>query len=77
MKIRSRKKISTTNRKNYATTNTKNQNIDPVIRQLKSWHKFKTKQAKADSTIFGDKTLLRYFRKLNNTNINENTDFLE
>ena len=53
------------------------QNLDPVIRQLKSWHKYKTKPAKADTTILGNKTLLRYFRKFNNTTINENTDLLE
>ena len=53
------------------------QNLDPVIRQLKSWHKCKTKPTKADTTILGNKTLLRYFRKFNNTTINENTDLLE
>ena len=53
------------------------QNLDPVIRQLKSWHKYKTKPIKADSTILGNKTLLRYFHKFNNTTINENTDLLE
>ena len=55
----------------------KYQNLDPVIRQLKSWHKYKTKPAKADTTILGNKTLLRYYRKFNNTSINENTDLLE
>ena len=53
------------------------QNLDPVIRQLKSWHKYKTKPVKADTTILGNKTLLRYFRKSNNTAIDENTDLLE
>ena len=53
------------------------QNLDPVIRQLKSWHKYKTKPTKADTTILGNKTLLRYFRKYNNTTINEITDLLE
>ena len=53
------------------------QNLDPIIRQLKSWHKYKTKPVKADSTILGNKTLLRYFRKFNNTTINETTDLLE
>ena len=53
------------------------QNLDPVIRQLKSWHKYKTKPVKADTTILGNKTLLRYFRTFNNTTINENTDLLE
>ena len=53
------------------------QNLDPVIRQLKSWHKYKTKPAEADTTIFGNKTLLRYFRKFNNTTIDEKTDLLE
>ena len=33
----------------------KYQNFDPVIRQLKSWHKYKTKPAKADATILGNK----------------------
>ena len=53
------------------------QNLDPVIRQLKSWHKYKTKPLKSDTTFLGNKTLLRYFRKFNNTTINENTDLLE
>ena len=53
------------------------QNLDPIIRQLKSWHKYKTKPTKADSTILGNKTLLRYFRKFNYTTINETTDLLE
>ena len=48
----------------------KHQNLDPVIRQLKSWHKNKTKPIKADITILGNKTLLRYFRKINITSIN-------
>ena len=51
--------------------------FDPVIRQLKSWHKYKTKPAKVDTTILGNKTPLQYFRKFNNTTINENTDLLE
>ena len=33
----------------------KYQNFDPVIRQFKSWHKFKTKPTKADTTIIGKK----------------------
>ena len=53
------------------------QNLDPVIIQLKSWHKYKTKPVKTDTTILGIKTLLRYFRKFNYTTINENTDLLE
>ena len=53
------------------------QYFDPIIRQLKSWHKYKTKPAKADTTILGNKTPLRYFRKFNDTTINENTDLLE
>ena len=56
------------------------QSFDPIIRQLKSWHniyKYKTKPAKADTTILGSKTLIRYFRNFNNTTINENTDLLE
>ena len=55
----------------------KYQNLDPVIRQLKSWHKYKTKPTKADTTNLGNKTLLRYFRKFKNTTINENTGILE
>ena len=55
----------------------KYQNLEPVIRQLKSWHKYKTKQAKADATILGNKTFLRYFRKFNKTTIHESTDLLE
>ena len=55
----------------------KYQNLDPVIRQLKSWLKYKTKPAKADTTTLGNKTLLRYFRKFNNTTIIENTDILD
>ena len=53
------------------------QNLDPVIRQLRSWHKYKTKHVKADTTILGNKTILRYFRKFNNTSINENIGLLE
>ena len=41
----------------------KYQNFDPVIRQIKSWHKYKTKPRKADTTILGNEILLRYFRK--------------
>ena len=52
----------------------KYQNFDPVIRQLKSWHKYKTNPIKADTTTLGNKTLLRYFRKFNNTSINKKTD---
>ena len=55
----------------------KYQNFDPVIRQLKSFHKYKTKPTKADVTILGNKTLLRYFRKYNNTTVNEITDLLQ
>ena len=55
----------------------KHQNLDPVIRQLKFWHKYKTKPIKEDTSIPGNKLLLRYFRKCNNTFINENTDILE
>ena len=36
----------------------KHQNLDPVIRQLKSWHKYKTQSTKADTTILGNKTLI-------------------
>ena len=55
----------------------KYQNLDPVIRQLKFWHTYKTKPIKTDITILGNKTLLRYFRKVNKTSINENTNILE
>ena len=34
------------------------QNLDPVIRQLKSWHNIKTNPVKADFTILGNKTFL-------------------
>ena len=37
----------------------KHQNLNPVIRQLKSWHKCKAKQIQANFTILGNKTLLR------------------
>ena len=37
----------------------------------------KTKPAKADTTILGNKTLLQFFRNFDNTTINENTDLLE
>ena len=40
-------------------------------------HKYITKPTKTNITILGNITLLRYFRKLNNTTINENTDILE
>ena len=53
------------------------QNLDPVIRQLKSWHKYKTKSINADITIFENNTLLRFFKKFNNTTINENKILLE
>ena len=55
----------------------KNQNLDSVIRQLKSWHKYKTRPNKADTTILPNKTHLRYFRKFNNTTLKENPDILE
>ena len=55
----------------------KYQNLDPVIRQLKSRHKCRTKPTKADTTNLGNKTLLRYLRKFKNTTINENTGILE
>ena len=55
----------------------KYQNLDPVNRQLKSWHKYKTKPAKGDTTILGNKTLHQNFRKVNHTSINKNTDLLE
>ena len=40
-------------------------------------HTYKKKPIKADITILGNKTLLRYFRKFNNFSINENTSILE
>ena len=43
--------------KTTITTLKQYQNLDPVIRQLKSWHKYKTKIVKADTTILGNKTL--------------------
>ena len=56
----------------------KYEKLDPVIRRIKSLHKYKkTKPLKADTTILGNKTFLRYFRKFNNTSINENTDILD
>ena len=55
----------------------KYQDLDPVIRKLKSWHNYKIKPIKADITVLGKKTLLRYFRKFNNTSINENTNKFE
>ena len=55
----------------------KHQKLEPVIRQLKSWHKYKTKPLKVDTTILGNETLLKYFRKFNNNTINENKDILE
>ena len=39
----------------------KHQNLDLVFHQRKSWHKNKTKHGKANLTILGNKTLLRYF----------------
>ena len=55
----------------------KHQSLERVIRQLKFWNKYKTKPIKSDIAFLGNKTLLRYFRKINNTSINENTDILE
>ena len=34
-------------------------------------------EIETDTTILGNKTLMRYFRKFNKTTINENTDILE
>ena len=42
-----------------------------------SWHNCKTKPIKADITILGNKTRLRYFRDYNNTTLNEKTNCLE
>ena len=50
----------------------KHQKLDPVTRQSKSWHKYKTKPLKANTTILGNKTL-----NFNNTTIIKNTDMLE
>ena len=47
------------------------------IRELKFWYKNKTRTIKADNTILGNKTLLRYFRKINSTSLNENTNILK
>ena len=55
----------------------KHQILDLIIRPLKIRHKYKNNSLKADTTILGNKTLLRYFRKFNNTAINEKTDILE
>ena len=66
--------FSITNKKITLQLLQKYQNFDPVIRKLKLWHKYKTKPTKAEITILGNKTLLRYFRKYNNTTINEITD---
>ena len=44
---------------------------------MESWHKYKTKTEKANITILGNKTLLRYFRKLNSISINEYTVIIE
>ena len=55
----------------------KQPNLDPVIRHQNSWQNYKTKPIKSNITILGNKTLLRYFRKFNNTSINENTNTLE
>ena len=60
IKDRSRKHFSTKIEKNYT-------NLEPGIRQLKPWHTYKTESTKADTTILENKTLLRYFRKLDNT----------
>ena len=37
----------------------------------------KKKPAKTDTTVLGNKTLLRYYRKFNNTTKKENTNLLE
>ena len=56
IKNQSRKHFSTSNRKITLELVQKYQNLDPVIRQLKLWHKYKTKPTKADTTILGNKT---------------------
>ena len=40
-------------------------------------HKYKTKPTKADTTVLGNKILLRYSRNINKTTINEKTEILE
>ena len=40
------------------------QSLDPVIRQLKSWHKYNTKPVKADTTILGNKNTPPIFPKI-------------
>ena len=40
-------------------------------------HKYKTKPVNIVTTFLGNKTLLQYFRKFNNTTITENTHLLE
>ena len=55
----------------------KYQILDPVIVQLKFWHKYKTQPIKAKITILRNKSLLRFFRKLNKTTRYETTDILE
>ena len=51
--------------------------MTPSLEHSNHGKKSKTKPTKADTTILGNKTLLRYFRKLKNTTLNENTDILE
>ena len=53
------------------------QNLDPVIKQSKYWHKYKPKSFKAGITILENEKLLQYFRKLNNTTKIENMDILD
>ena len=55
----------------------KYQILDPVIVQLKFWHKYKTQPIKANITILGNKSSLRFFRKFNKTTRYETTDILE
>ena len=52
-------------------------NTEKLTLELLKKHTYKTKPIKADITILGNKTLLRYFRKFNNLSINENTNILE
>ena len=57
----------------YRKIDTLTQSID----NLNLGKKIKTKPVKADTTILGNKTLLKWFRKFINTSTNENTDILE
>ena len=55
----------------------KYQNLEPIIRQMRSWHIYKAKPAKAENTNLWNKTLLQCLRQISNTSINEKTENLE